>query len=89
MDNIKQFLKHNSKFQRLAGPLTAAHVCDTVRALADDRFTVVSFREGLLTLTVESSAAAANLQTELPKLIEEINNKLESKLVEKIRLKIR
>lgn len=87
MDNIGKFLKSNSKFSKLSGPLRAAQICDEARALADSRFTVISFCDGLLTLGVESSMAAANLQFESPKIIEKINQKIGDNLVQKIRFK--
>ena len=88
MDKINKFLASNSKYTRLSGPLRAAQVCDNMRLLANDRFGVLSFKDGLLTLSVTSSSAAANLQSETQKLIEEINQKIDQKLVEKIRIKI-
>ena len=88
MDNINRFMRSNPKYQRLSGPLRAAQVCDTTRSLAHDRFAVVSFAGGLLTLSVESAAAAANLQTEIPEIIKEVNEKLSSEQVKKIRIKI-
>jgi predicted nucleic acid-binding Zn ribbon protein len=88
MDNISKFISHNSKYQRLSGPLRAAQVCDTARSLANDRFTVLSFKDGLLTLSTQSSAATANLQIESQKIIQSINDKLGQEFVKKIRFKI-
>jgi hypothetical protein len=88
MDNISKFISHNSKYQRLSGPLRAAQVCDTARSLANDRFTVLSFKDGLLTLSVQSSSATANLQMESQKIIQSINDKLGQEFVKKIRFKI-
>ena len=88
MDNISKFISHNSKYQRLSGPLRAAQVCNTARALANDRFDVLSFKDGLLTLNAQSSSAAANLQIESQKIIKSVNDKLGQELVKKIRFKI-
>ena len=87
MDKLSSIFARGGKFQRLAGPLKAAQVCDTTRGLADDRFGVLSFRDGLLTLSVESPAAAANLQSEIPELIQKVNQKIGSDSVKKIRFK--
>ncbi|MEI6039933.1 MAG: DciA family protein [Candidatus Berkelbacteria bacterium] len=88
MDIINKFLGGNSKYQRLAGPLRAAQVCDSARSLADGRFAVLSFIDGCLTVGVTSSAASANLQFELPQIQKEINEKLNFEWVKKIRIKI-
>lgn len=88
MDKISGFLSHNPKYQRLSGPLRAAQVCDTARSLANDRFTVLIFKDGLLTLGVQSSAAAANLQMESQKIIQSVNEKLGNEWVKKIRFKL-
>ena len=87
MDNINRFISSNSKYKRLAGPLRAAQVCDTARSLADGRFSVTSFKDGLLTLSVESAPAAANLQMESQVIIEKINEKIGQSFVERIRIK--
>lgn len=88
MDLISKFLNGNSKYTRLTGPLRAAQICDTARALADGRFTTLSYVDGLLTVGVESSAASANLSFETEKIIKQINEKLEQDFVKKIRIKI-
>lgn len=88
VEDINKLLKSNSKFAKLAGPLRAAQVCDMARAAAHDRFAVVSFREGLLTLGAPNSSAANNLRLASPNIIEEINEKLGKEWVEKIRIKL-
>ena len=88
MDKISKSLSDTAKYQRLSRPLTAAKVCDTARELANDRFEVVSFKDGLLTVGVENSSAAANLQMENDKIIKEINQKLDQELVKRLRFKI-
>ena len=88
MDKINKFLHSNSKYTRLSGPLQAAHVCDTARALAADRFSVLTYVDGLLTLGVSNSMASANLRMELTQIMAQINEKLGVERVKKIRLKI-
>lgn len=88
MEDINKLMRSNSKFAKLAGPLRAAEVCEVARARAHDRFTVVSFHEGLLTLGATEPAAANNLQLDSPKIIQDINDRLGQKWVEKIRIKI-
>lgn len=81
-------MRANSKFVKLAGPLRAAQVCDAARLLADDRFEVVSFCEGLLTLGVPNSAAANDLRLKSKDVMTQINAKLGKDWVEKIRIKL-
>lgn len=88
LDKIDKFIKHNPKYCGLSKPLTAARVCETARTYIDTRASVISFRDGLLTLGVESSAQAANIQAESSQIISEINNKLGEKLVKRLRYKI-
>ena len=49
---------------------------------------MISFRNGLLTLAVQSSFQAANLQAENESFISELNQKLGEKAVERVRFKI-
>lgn len=88
MESIDKLFGSNSKYTRLSGPLRAAQICDTARALADGRFTVASFKDGLLTVGVESSAAASNLRFETEKIIKQVNEKIGQEFVKKIRVKI-
>lgn len=88
MDNIKKFLSHNPKYNRYKKPLEAANVCDSARSVAEGRYDVISFRAGLLTLSVTSAAAAANLSLDSEKLKKEINTKIGEEMVKKLRFKI-
>jgi len=88
MIKIDNFISANAKYSRLARPLEAAHVCDTARGLADGRFEVVSFREGLITLGVHSSSEATNLRFISENIVRQINEKLGQEKVEKARIKI-
>lgn len=88
MKKISDFISGNSRYSRLKKPLKAAKICECARTLARGRFEVVSFREGLLTVSVSSSAEAANLQAESESFINELNQKLEEKAVERVRFKI-
>lgn len=88
MEGIDKLIKSNSKFKKLVGPLKAAQICDTARDQADGRFTVISFRDGLLTLGAPNSAAANNLKFELENIKEQINQKIDQPWVERIWIKI-
>lgn len=88
MKKIGQFIDHNSKYNALKKPLEAAGVCDEARALARDRFGVVSYKNGLLCLSCSCPAAAANLSAESEEIKNELNKKLGKKIVENIRFKI-
>lgn len=88
MKRIGEFLKHNPKYSKFSKPLQAAKVCGAARLLGADRYDVISFKEGLLTLGVTSSAQAANLQAESQGIIDEINQKLGEDLVRGMRFKI-
>lgn len=85
---INNILTRNPRYARLQKPLEAAKVCDIARKLANRRFGVISFKNGLLTLAVNSSAQAGNLQAESQEIIEEINQKIGERRVERIRFKI-
>lgn len=74
---------------KLRKPLEAAEVCDTARSLAQGRFEVVSYKQGLLTLAVSNSSEAGNLQIESQKIIDDINTKIGQEKVKNIRFKIK
>ncbi len=69
-------------------PLEAARVCEIARQQSDGQYRLVSYKNGLLTLAVESPAQAANLQAESSEIIDKINEKIGKGVVEKIRFKI-
>lgn len=63
-------------------------MCEQAQALAHGRFNVISFRAGLLTLAVSSSAQAADVHMQSTEIISSINQKLNQELVKKIRYKL-
>lgn len=88
MDNINNFMRRDPRYKSLSKPLQAANVCDTARLLADGRYDVISFKDGLLTLGSSSSSSAANLRMETYNIQNKLNEKLGQELVKKIRIKI-
>jgi len=88
MKKLNEFLRHNPKYRALQKPLKAARICEVAREYSKGRFEVISFRAGLLTVGVSSSAEAANLQAESQKIIDEINQKIGENSVERLRFKI-
>lgn len=87
MDKISKIIRQ-SKYQRFQKPLEAAAICQAARKIAAGRFGVISFKNGLLTLSVENSLQAANLQSESQEIIEKINQKIGERRVQKIRFRI-
>lgn len=88
MRRINKILTENPRYRRFQKPLEAARVCEAAREIARHRFGAVSFKNGLLTLSVQSTNQAANLQSEKYLIIEKINKKIGKRAVEKIRFKI-
>lgn len=88
MDNINNFIKHNSKYKALQKPLEAAEVCNTARQYSEGGYEVISFRDGLLTLGTNSPSQSANLQAQSAQIIDTINKDLGQEKVKKIRFKI-
>lgn len=89
MKKIDHDFRHNPRYLKLRKPLEAAEVCDTARSLAQGRFEVVSYKQGLLTLAVSNSSEAGNLQIESQKIIDDINTKIGQEKVKNIRFKIK
>jgi hypothetical protein len=89
MKKIDHDFRHNPRYLKLSKPLEAANVCDIARLLSRGRFEVVSFKQGLLTISVSNSSEAANLQMENQKLIDEINTKIGRMAIQDIRLRIK
>ena len=88
LDKISRIIGHNDKLKRIQKPLEAAAICEAARSVASGRFGIQSFKNGLLTLEVTTSAAAANLHAQQSQIIDEINKKLGKDIVEKVRFKI-
>ena len=88
MKKIGKMLSNNPRYRRIQKPLEAAKVCDVARTMARHRFEVISYKNGLLTVSVQSSAAAGNLQAESTEIIEKINRKIGESIVKKIRFRI-
>ncbi len=88
MEHINKFISNNIKYKRYEKPLRAANVCNIARKQADGRFGVISFRQGLLRLSVKSSPQAASLRAESEKIIAEINKEIGNEAVKEIRFKI-
>lgn len=81
-------MRYNPRYKRYQKPLEAAKVCEAAREISEHRYSVISFKNGLLTVSCTSSAAAANLQAESQEIISQINQKVGEKVIKKIRLKI-
>ena len=88
MKKISKILSENPRYKRLQKPLEASYICQIADSLADDRYCAISFKNGLLTLGVTSSLAAANLQSGSAKIIDKINQKIGEDKVKRIRFKI-
>lgn len=88
LKRINRDLSDNPRYRKYQKPMLAAEVCEAARAVAGDRFNVISYQNGLLTVAVESSAAAGNLQAESGEIIEKINKKIGEQKVVRIRFKI-
>jgi len=88
MENIKKIINRQSKLRRYQKPLEAAEVCKIAEGIYEGRFEIISFKNGLLTVAVNSSAAAASLQSEQATIIDKINRKIGEEKVKRIRFKI-
>ncbi|GEM_PF-6875144 len=65
MDHLKDVLQKRMSEHHLGSEALAATVCYNINQLAEGRFTASRYKNGVLTLTVASSSAAADLQAEL------------------------
>jgi hypothetical protein len=88
LSRANDFLRDNAKYIKLSKPLKAAAVCDAARLVAQGRFAVISFKDGLLTLGINNSSEANNLQLESSQIMEIINKKLGNAEVQKLKFKI-
>ena len=89
MKKISKFLSENPRYKRYQKPLEAAEICDRAREIAEGKYNIISFKNGLLTVSVNSSAQAGNLQAESADIIAKINQKIGENKVKRIRFKIR
>ncbi len=88
IENISKILAGQSKLKRYQKPLEASRVCQTARGCIDPRWNIISFKNGLLTVGVTSSAEAANLQMKSIEIIECINKKLGQEMVKRLRYRV-
>lgn len=88
MDLIKRFIDNNPKLQRFAKPLEAASVCDIARTVANGRFEIISYSEGLLRLGVKNPNQSMELQAESSKIIQEINRQIGEEIIKKLLFKV-
>jgi len=88
MQRINKIIDQQSKLKRFQKPLEASYICQIADSLADDHYQAISFKNGLLTLGVTSSLAAANLQSGSAKIIDKINQKIGENKVKRLRFKI-
>ena len=88
MDKIGRILGGESRLKRFQKPLEAANVCAAGATCVDARYSIISFKNGLLAVGVKSSAEAANLQMKSGQILECINTKLGKEIVKRIRYKI-
>lgn len=88
MRKISQIFRDDPRYRRLQKPLEAARICDEARRVSRGRFEVISYRGGLLSLGVKSPGQAANLSAESEKIIIELNQKIGSDAVKRLRFKI-
>lgn len=68
--------------------MEAARVCAAGNECVLPRGRAVTFKNGLLTVEIESPAAAANMQMESGQILECINKKLGKESVKRLRYKI-
>ena len=88
IENINKILSGQSRFKRFQKPMEAARVCEAGTSCVEPRGKALSFKDGLLTVEVSSSASAANMQMESAEILECINKKLGQDLVQKLKYKV-
>ncbi|EKD56012.1 MAG: hypothetical protein ACD_58C00317G0004 [uncultured bacterium] len=87
-NKIDKVLKKQLNKVSLGEVAQAAYVCHIANSVASGRFKALSFRDGTLEVGVINNIEAMKIQANKMQIIEEINNKLKSKKVEKLRFKI-
>lgn len=88
MKKISKLLGENPRYRRFQKPLEAAEICEYARQVAQQQYSIISFSHGLLTVSCQTSAQAANLQAESGQIIEKINTKIGEDKVKRIRFRI-
>ena len=88
MENIDEILKKRFSHYGLGKIAQASLVCQRAQEVAADKYQVISFKKGVLSLKVQSSAAACELRLCQTELIEKINQALPSPMVEKLKFRV-
>jgi hypothetical protein len=87
-ESIGDILARRLKHYGLGRAAQAAHICAVAKKLSKGEFEPVSFRSGILKISVDSSARAHLLRLKQGKIISAVNHELGRKWVERIVFKI-
>ena len=85
MDKIGKILKGSLGRKGLMGAATSAHICFLAEKWARGRFEPKSYSNGVLKVSVKSSAHAQEMSMKEEEIISYINEKIERKCVKRIR----
>ena len=87
-EEIKNILSRNLARKGLLKAAYSANVCALAKDVGKGDFEPISFRDGVLKLSVDSAAKAHLIKMQELSFIDQINEKIGSKIVNKITYKI-
>lgn len=66
----------------------AARICFEADKLYSHLFNVISFRDGVLTVSVKNNIEAQQIQMQSKKIIDSLNKKLENDIIKRIKFRV-
>lgn len=87
-NKVSKLLERKIKKKRTSNPLLCSAICYTALKVGDDLFKPISFKDGILSVSVSDSSSAQVVQLSQAQIIEKINQKLGQEIVKKIRIKV-
>jgi len=85
---VSKLLEKKIKKRESPNPFLSSAVCWHALKTGKDLFKPISFKDGVLLVSVSDSSSASAVQLSQAQIIEEINQKLGQGIVKKIRIKV-
>ena len=88
MERINKLLNKSANKYSLSKVAESSRICFVAEELSNGEYKPISFKNGILTLKTTNYIVAQSLQLNSEKLIKKINDKLNNRLVKRIKFRI-
>lgn len=88
MKKIENILKKRLRHFGLEQIALSSLVCQRADEVSQGQFQAISFKKGILTLGVQNSSAACQLQLQQKEILQKINTSMGQDIVQRLRFKV-